>query len=137
MARPTHVDSQRIISLIEETCERLRVLSWLSEENLSLIVKNKGELMDNGFSLEFLDAFMAHYSLLLSFQQSNVTEEGTIMDPEHPGMAEEGRETATRLQKSTMDLTRILVKDKTAFKLLKPQVIPQQAHDSDRRRTQP
>lgn len=124
MARPTHVDSQRIISLTEETCERLRVLSWLSEENLHSVAQSKSDLEASGFNHEFLDAFMAHYSLLLSFQQTNVSEEGTIMDVDHPDLSEEGRETAQRLQRSTMDLTRLLLKNREAFGVLKTRISP-------------
>ena len=122
MARPTHVDSQRIVSLIEETGERLRVLSWLSEDNLHSIAQSKSDLEASGFSHDFLDAFLAHYSLILSFQQTNVTEEGTIMDIDHPELSDEGREVAQRLQKSTMSLTRLLVKNREAYGVLKAKI---------------
>jgi hypothetical protein len=44
MARPTNVDSQRIVTLMDETISKVRILSWLTEDNLASVDASKEDL---------------------------------------------------------------------------------------------
>ena len=119
MTRPSHVDSQRIISLLDEEIHRLDVLSWLTEENLIEISSRKEELskiLDPGL----VKCLMAHLSLLQEFNNHNPENEGHVIDLEEKSdnVTDEAYEVADLLEKNTIEVTRWLALDEDSFKYL-------------------
>lgn len=119
MTRPSHVDSQRIISLLDEMNHRLEVLSWLTEDNLSEISSRQediSKILDPGL----VKCLMAHLSLLRGFNNYNPENEGHVLDIEEKvdSVTDEAYEVADLLEKNTIEITRWLASDKDSFHYL-------------------
>ncbi|OMJ70394.1 hypothetical protein SteCoe_31641 [Stentor coeruleus] len=119
MTRPSHVDSQRIVSLLEELNQRLEVLAWLTEENLTEISTRQEDfsaILDPGL----VKCLMVHLSLLREFNNFNPNTDGHVIDLEEKpdNVSDKDYEVADLLEKNTVDLTRWLTTDKDSFRFL-------------------
>ncbi|CAG9312140.1 unnamed protein product [Blepharisma stoltei] len=121
MARPTHVDSQRIISLLEEMNQKLRILSWLSEENLEEVSYRQEELssiLDGDLVISLIN----HLRLMQAFNQYITKSDGRLIDIHDIDIENEIPEDAKtighHLEVSTSEVCRWLAKDPSSFEYL-------------------
>ena len=114
MARPTNVDSQRIVTLMDEVISKARILSWLTEENLAQVESSKSDL-ENIMDPELLVVLLNHFTLLTGFNGYNTDEDtGYIKDE----FDEESENIANHLSKSTNDLVRYFARDPDSLRYL-------------------
>ena len=114
MARPTNVDSQRIVTLMDEVISKARILSWLTEENLAQVEGSKSDL-ENIMDPELLVVLLNHFTLLTGFNGYNTDEDtGCIKDE----FDEESENIANHLSKSTNDLVRYFARDPDSLRYL-------------------
>jgi len=114
MARPTNVDSQRIVTLMDEVISKARILSWLTEENLAQVEGSKSDL-ENIMDPELLVVLLNHFTLLTGFNGYNTDEDtGYIKDE----FDEESENIANHLSKSTNDLVRYFARDPDSLRYL-------------------
>lgn len=121
MARPTHVDSQRIISLLDEMTKKVHVLNWLTEDNLSQVQYNMKELR-RIIPPRIVEDLINHQIYVHSFNDSNIKGDGKLVDftdadLEYDGI-EEAKEAAKHLEMSTLKITRELTQDAESYKYL-------------------
>ena len=114
MARPTNVDSQRIVTLMDEVISKARILAWLTEENLAQVESSKSDL-ENIMDPELLVVLLNHFTLLTGFNGYNTDEDtGYIKDE----FDEESENIANHLSKSTNDLVRYFARDPDSLRYL-------------------
>lgn len=121
MARPTHVDSQRIISLLDEMQKKVRVLNWLTEDNLGQVEYNMTELLQI-LPLGIVEELSNHQAYVRAFNDSNIKGDGKLIDftdaeAEYEGL-EDSKDAAQKLEKSTLKITRELSLDSETLKYL-------------------
>jgi hypothetical protein len=119
MSRPSHVDSQRMVSLLEELHQRLEVLSWLTEENL-IEISSRQEDFSKILDPSLVKFLMEHLSLLREFNNFNPETDGHVIDMEErdENISAEAYDIADFLEKNTIEVTRWLITDKDSFKFL-------------------
>ena len=119
MARPSHVDSQRMISLLDEFILRLEVLSWLTEDNL-IEISTQQERFSSIIDPGLVKCLMDHMSLLREYNNFNPETDGHVLDIEEKSenISEEAYEIADLFEKNIIEVTRWLSHDKDSFKFL-------------------
>lgn len=119
MTRPSHVDSQRIISLLDETNHRLEVLAWLTEENLDEVF-NKQEDFSKVLDPRLVKYLINHLNLLREFNTFNPENENRVIDlgEKTEGISDKAYEIADLLEKNTIEVTRWLSNDRDSFTYL-------------------
>ena len=119
MARPSHVDSQRMISLVDELTLRLEVLTWLTEDNL-IEISTQQERYSTIIDPGLVKCLMDHLSLLRDYNNFNPETDGHVIDVEEKSdnISEEAYYIADLLEKNTVEVTRWLTNDKDSFKFL-------------------
>lgn len=111
MARPTHVDAQRTLTLLEEQMVKLRVLSWLTEENLTQVSQREEELSVH-FGAELVAHMVNHLRLVMIYDELINAHSEIHKSDDIELVVEE-------LRRSTLELTRILSRNIDKFNLLK------------------
>lgn len=119
MARPSHVDSQRMISLVDELILRLEVLTWLTEDNL-IEISTQQERFSTIIDPGLVKCLMDHLSLLRDYNNFNPETDGHVidLDEKSDNISEEAYYIADLLEKNTIEVTRWLTNDKDSFKFL-------------------
>ena len=119
MSRPSHVDSQRMISLLDEFNHRLEVLSCLTEENL-IEISSRQEEFSKFLDPNLVKCLMAHLSLLRGFNNFNPENHGKVIDTEErvDNLKDEDYDVADLLEKHTIEVTRWIASDSYSFKYI-------------------
>lgn len=121
MARPTHVDSQRIISLLEEMNNKFKILTFLSEENLEEVSYRQEEL-SSVLDGDLVISLINHLSLMQAFNQYITKGDGRVIDIHdidiENELADEAKTIGQHLEVSTSELCRWLMNDSVSYNYL-------------------
>ena len=105
--------------MLDETNQRLEVLSWLTEENLVEIDSHQEEhsrILDPGL----VRCLVEHLTYLRNFNNINPVNAGQVidMDEKNENLSPGDYEIADSFEKNTIEITRWLTSDKDSFKYL-------------------
>lgn len=124
MARPTHADSQRILSVLAEANEQLQVLAWLNEENLCQVSIHR-DVLTQRLGPGLVAALITHLALLQDFDAENTKADGRLLNllEEEDEASEAARAAARAFECSTEELFRRLLREPEALRVLQEQFV--------------
>jgi len=103
MSKPTNLDAQRILSILDELKEKLTYLSVVTPQVLEAVQNEEGQVCAKEvLGSELLKKIQEQIRLEELYQVSNTTNDGVFQ----PTDDEDQRETIEKLQKNTLDLYR-------------------------------
>ena len=119
MSKPSHADSQRIVSLLDEMNHRLEVLSCLTEENL-IEISSRQEEFSKFLDPNLVKCLMVHLTLLREFNSFNPENDVHVIDTEErlDNFKDRAYEIAEFLERNTIEVTRWIISDNYSFKYI-------------------
>jgi len=105
MARPSHVDSQRILSLMDEFVDKVELLNILDLEYLEELLSDKEDL-ESKAGREVTECLARHQRALEAFDRENPASDKLLKDfyDVESNVSEEAKEVAKELKRSTWEV---------------------------------
>ena len=105
MARPSHVDSQRILSLMDEFVDKVELLNILDLEYLEELLSDKEDL-ESRAGREVTECLARHQRALEAFDRENPASDKLLKDfyDVESNVSEEAKEVAKELKRSTWEV---------------------------------
>eukprot|EP00357_Protocruzia_adherens_P022836 CAMPEP_0115011216 /NCGR_PEP_ID=MMETSP0216-20121206/23837_1 /TAXON_ID=223996 /ORGANISM="Protocruzia adherens, Strain Boccale" /LENGTH=385 /DNA_ID=CAMNT_0002379695 /DNA_START=9 /DNA_END=1166 /DNA_ORIENTATION=- len=109
MSKPSNVDAQRIIAVLDEAIGRLSSLSRITPELLQMVNENDEALID--VDPRILGLLQSHYDIETKFRQENIGPDDRILELGDPYLAPDADKNALNFSKSIRTVCRNLVAD--------------------------
>ncbi|CDW86748.1 iq domain-containing protein d [Stylonychia lemnae] len=106
MSKPINVEAQRVNKILNETVQKIRVLSLLNQELFEEISKKEEEDICNVFGQQIGQLLYRHALLEQSFKQNNIGPDSKMYALDDEYLQEESRKVAIDIRKTISNLVR-------------------------------